>query len=189
MNSVRIFIVLLMALAASASWWLNKHPDRLANKVQPNTERYADFFLKNFSIHQFHPDGSKQRLLQGRHLEHFPDDDSTQVTQAHIKTQHSAQATWIIDAQHAHLGRNGEQIVLNDEVVMQRLKFAQFTPLRLETELLHLDTVNNRAQTDQAVQLSSPNWHWQAIGMTAELNKNKLTLLSHVKGRHAVQTP
>jgi len=189
MNSVRILIVLLMALAASASWWLNQHPDRLSNRVQPKTERYADFFLHEFSIHQFHPNGSKQRLLQGDYLEHFPDDDSTQIRQAHIKIQTPSQATWIIDAQHAHLGRNGEQVVLKDEVVMQRLTFTQLAPLRLETDLLHLDTVKNRAHTDQAVQLSSPNWHWYAIGMTAELNENKLTLLSHVKGHHAVQTP
>ncbi len=189
MNSIRIFIVLLMALAASASWWFKQHPDRLSSKPQPATGHYADFFLREFSIHQFHPDGSEQRLLQGRYLEHFPNDDSTQVSQAHIKTQIPAQATWIIDAQHAHLIHNGDQIVLTDDVVMQRLPFAQFFPLRLETELLHLDTIKNQAQTDQAVQLSSANWHWYAIGMTADLNENKLTLLSHVKGHHAAQTP
>ncbi|MDQ7017339.1 MAG: LPS export ABC transporter periplasmic protein LptC, partial [Gammaproteobacteria bacterium] len=148
-----------------------------------------DFFLHNFSIHQFDSDGSKQQLLQGSHLKHYPDDDSTQVRTAHIKLQTSAQATWIIDARRAHLSRNGEQIVLNDNVVMQRLAFKQLEPLKLETQTLHLDSIENRAKSDQAVQLSSENWLWNAIGMTAELNENKLTLLSQVKGHHALPTP
>ncbi|MDQ7014830.1 MAG: LPS export ABC transporter periplasmic protein LptC, partial [Gammaproteobacteria bacterium] len=102
MNSIRIVIVLLMALAATASWWLNKHPDRLSSRSQPSTEHYADFFLHNFSTHQFDSDGSKQRLLQGSHLKNYPDVDSTQALTAHIKVKTSAQATWIIDARRAH---------------------------------------------------------------------------------------
>ena len=73
--------VLLMMLFALGTWWLMRSAPRIIeSSVERPVSKEPDYYMRDFSVRTFKPDGKLKSELKGAEGRHFPVDDSLEVT-------------------------------------------------------------------------------------------------------------
>ena len=77
---------LLMGLFALGTWWLIRSAPRIIEaKVEARQSDQPDYFMRNFSVRTFDPDGKLKSELKGADGRHHPADDSLEVLQPRMR--------------------------------------------------------------------------------------------------------
>ena len=72
--------LLMMALLASATWWLVRNaPSVDAPAATPPPRHEADYVMTRFVVQRFDAAGALRTQIEGERLRHFPDDDTLEV--------------------------------------------------------------------------------------------------------------
>ena len=147
----------------------------------PSSQRNSDYAMTDFTMNIMDINGEPARILKGKLMEHFPHDDSTEITDPIAVFMQKGRDTWEITADHGHTNGDGEIILLTDNVVITNLDNPAFEML---TEKLTLNTVDNTAYTDQHVTIHSPRGDTYAVGLHADMDEETINLHSKVKGQY-----
>ncbi|MFT3778708.1 MAG: LPS export ABC transporter periplasmic protein LptC [Ottowia sp.] len=150
---------LLMVLFALGTWWLVRSAPHIVDaagdaRVSPE----PDYFMRDFSVRTFEPNGRLKSELTGVHGRHFPADDTLEVTQPRMRSYdtqgHPTVATarrGISNADASEIKLYGDALVVRDPVakasgeVIPRLEF--------RGEFLHAFVDEQRVSSDQPVEL------------------------------------
>jgi len=137
--------------------------------------------------------GKPQQQLVTAYLAHFPDDDRTELKDAHLTLHQEDGSQWSIKANKGTLYNASEQIYLSGQVTIERPQIPS-TPtnilqggLKIETDKIHIDANRQIAQTDDPVQITSREVRVNALGMKADLQTKTVELLAKVRGTYAPQ--
>ena len=72
--------VLLMGALAMLTYWLVRHtPELVAVQETRAANHVPDYFMRDFSLKVYTPDGRLEFRVQGEHAQHFPDTDTLEV--------------------------------------------------------------------------------------------------------------
>ncbi|MCA3129908.1 MAG: LPS export ABC transporter periplasmic protein LptC [Betaproteobacteria bacterium] len=178
---VRWYPVLLLALLAGLTGWLDQRV-RPPTPPRDGTSRHdPDMIMENFAAVKLYPDGTRRHALNGRRMVHHPDDDSTQVEEPEFFHYAPPAAPVHATARRALLSRNGESVFFTGAVRISRAAYADAPPLHLATEFLHLIPDQDLARTDKPVTLTRGTLRADGVGMEFNNRARTLKMLSNVK--------
>ena len=157
-NQISIYLpVLLMGLLALGSYWV------VSRAPQPEPPRPArpisqepDYFMRDFSVRTFTPEGTLQSELRGTELRHYPATDTLEVDDARLRAINDTGR--LTTARARHLLTNDAQTfyTLTGEVVIvreaHRLPDGQLLPrLEFRGEALTYHVAEERLESDLPV--------------------------------------
>ena len=155
------------------------------NSIVEPTGRTIDYAMANFKMTVMDESGQPSRIIKGTDLSHFPDDDSTEITDAVAYFLAPEKDTWLVKSNTAFTQGKGETIDLDGNVIITRQSNNE---IELRTEQLTLDTVNDTAYTDQPVTIRSPYGDTDSVGLHAALQDETINLHSKVRGQYDAPT-
>ena len=176
--------LLLVALLAIAglSWWLRQSesaPSTIAAERKPQ----SDFFLNDFTIHQFDQDGLLKYEIGGTQLTHFPDDDSSIIEKPTFDFDEGNDVRWQIRARQATAGSEAvDELWLKGDV--QITQSGNDNSTLLSTERLLVKPNAKIAHTDTDVLVKQGQATIVASSLNANLESG-IVELTQVKGHYA----
>ncbi len=163
--------------------------DFLDTETANNKNRYPQAILGNPRINQYNTDGSLRYHFQAEEMRHFQPNarrqtarDYTQITQPRLTIHQDQQAPWQLQAKQGHASAKGETLLLRERVIARQEGELGATSLHSSKLILKPD--RQYAETDKPVIIRTPDSHTQAIGLQADLQRKKITLLSRVRSTH-----
>ncbi len=115
-HATSMFPLVMLLLLAALTFWLSHV---IQNKVPQGPLRHdPDYWAEHFTARRFDINGTLQHTLVAEKLVHYPDDDTSIVTEPHL-TYHQLPPLEIF-ARMAYIGRDGKEVDLVDEVKVIR---------------------------------------------------------------------
>jgi lipopolysaccharide export system protein LptC len=112
--------VLLMAMLAMATYWLVRStpaPDQPQAATEPRHE--PDYFMRRFAVRTYDGQGRIKSEVSGGEARHFPDTDTLEIDQAHIRSFNPEGQVTVATALRAITNGDGSEVQLigNAQVV------------------------------------------------------------------------
>lgn len=166
--------LLLAGLLAGLTYWLDHV---VQSDTGPNADRRhdPDYFVDNFTVRRFGPDGTLQHTVTADRMVHFPDDDTTEVISPHLvyetppKTDITARTAW--------LDSKGTHVRLNDDVRIVRAASGDQPETVITTSVLYVTPDDETAYTKAPVVITRGNNVVTGVGLEAN-NKTEVAVLS-----------
>lgn len=128
--------LLLMAMLASGTWWLVKHtpvPEEATQAPPPRHE--PDYQMRNFELQRMGGDGRLRARIEGAALRHYPDTDTLEIDQIHLRS-YSADGSWVLaSARRAVANADASEIQLYGDVEVKRYEAQQADTPQAEAKL------------------------------------------------------
>jgi lipopolysaccharide export system protein LptC len=113
--------VLLMGALAMLTYWLVRHtPELVAVQETRAANHVPDYFMRDFSLKVYTPDGRLEFRVQGEHAQHFPDTDTLEVIRPRLTKLDEAGRVTDATAQQAITTPEGQRVELKGQVMVQR---------------------------------------------------------------------
>lgn len=178
--------MLFMALLAAGTYaLLQATPEPEAPGVERPLTSEPDFFMRNFSVRSFAPDGRLQAEMFGQEGRHRPDTNSIEIDQASVRT---IDETGAVTNATANLltsnSQNNEFDLTGNAVVVRRAQNASgqsAAPVRFEGEFLRIYTEPSRLFSDQRVLILRGNDRIAADGLNYSGEQEQVVFAGRVK--------
>lgn len=109
-----IFPLVIACVLAGVAFWLEQASRPHASGSNGKTRHDPDYMIENFQLRRFDSTGALQHTLTGKHMRHYPDDDSTIVEGPRLIYHRTP--TTLVSAREAHVDGEGEHVELIDDV-------------------------------------------------------------------------
>jgi len=179
----------LLLILATAAWWLQQgiqeDPPR-----QPRQTHTPDYWVEDLSVRTMDAEGRPRRLLNAVSMRHFPDDDSTELTEPELLLLEPGRPPWRVRSELGWVSPDGELVLLQGEVHIDREAADGVRPVHLVTRDLRVQPKSEYAETEHPVRTESgPHW-LESTGMQAWLREPvRIKLLANVRGHYEVNAP
>lgn len=148
-------LVFMAVLAAATYALLQATPEPSEPKPQRPLSSEPDFFMRDFSVRSFAPDGRLRTEVFGQEGRHRPDTDSIEIDQARVRTFDEKGAVTKASGKLLKSNRDNNQFDLTGDAVVLRSGVAPsgraVAPVRFESEFLRIYTEPTRLFSDQPV--------------------------------------
>jgi Uncharacterized protein conserved in bacteria len=196
MHSVREYLyrfipwtpLLFLGALVALTYWLNSQV-QVMGEAGGGKAHAPDLFIKEFHAVIFDENGFPKQQLVADYAEHFMDDETIMLTAPHLTIQNPGRPRLTVTAQQAQVSGDRDHVYLEKDVVLVReanvdderkgLADETFT---MKTEFLHLLPNENKMETKEYVELSSPSGRTESIGMELDDNSKEVKLHSSIKG-------
>lgn len=177
-----------LSLLAGLSWWLSIDQASSPQILKTDASQKADYFLRQFEVIAMNQQGQPQRELQATFMQHFPADDSTELTAPVMHLHSSDKPSWRIESEQGYVSADGDLVLLDGAVDIRRPAAPGFDAIQIHTRNLRVQLPNDYAETDEAVDIKSGIHKMNGVGMQAHFTAPiQIRLLADVGGIHAVQ--
>jgi lipopolysaccharide export system protein LptC len=186
--TTRLFPLSLMLALAALTFYL----DRTVNEEDshPSLRRHdPDYLIVNFTTTTYNRDGAAESMLSASRMVHFPDDDTTELTSPRVVQTKPAEPKMIVSADRGKLSRDGEDIYLYDNVVLEREAGAGQSAATLTTEYLQVVRDRSLIRTDREVKITEETRALSGRGMEYNNDTRHFTLNADVRGRFEAKSP
>lgn len=186
--TTRLFPLALMLVLAALTFYL----DRTVNEEEshPALRRHdPDYLVVNFITTTYNRDGAAESMLSAAKMVHYPDDDTTELVAPRVVQTKPAEPKITVRADRGQLSRDGEEIFLYDNVVLEREAGAGRGAARLTTEFLHVVRDRSLVRTDRAVRIVEESRALSGRGMEYNNETRHFTLHAEVRGRFEARLP
>ncbi|MCG6966644.1 MAG: LPS export ABC transporter periplasmic protein LptC [Chromatiaceae bacterium] len=186
MQGFRPLLGLLLLVTALISWWLAEETrEKPAPITQAQGTREIDYYVSDLDVTRMTPAGIPAHRLRTPHLQHYIDDDTTELKQPHLTVYQAANPPWEIDSERASVSADGKLLLLLGDVLIQREGSDSNVPIHMTTRDLRVQPDQDYAETDEKVRVESGADWIDAVGMQAWLRPpSRLKFLSQVKGSY-----
>lgn len=151
---------------------------------------FPQIFLTEVDMRQYDQNGALHYQLNTPLVRHFQatnkasrEDYTLVTTPAFVLSNNPQKPAWHISAQEGRSEDNGRWFTLSQNVVAQNSSKAQ-GEITISTEELRLNSQDQFAETGKAVTMRSAKSQVKALGMHADIKREHIELLSHVKGTY-----
>lgn len=183
MRRFRPILAILLVLVATLSWWLRDSPAPQTAARDHKGPREFDYYIRGLDVTRMTPEGKPAHRLRAGHVRHFTDDDTTQLMQPRLTVFQEQAPPWEVDAERGLVSGDGDLVLLNGDVLIERAGDAKNRPVRIVTSNLRVQPREDYAETDEHVRVESHADWLDATGMQAWLRPpSRLKFLSQVKG-------
>ena len=181
--------VMLMGLLALGTWWLVRNAPA---PLLPTTERapthQPDYVMKGFAVKSFDGTGRLQSEVKGAVGRHYPDTDTLEIDQVHMRSTTPQGRVTVATANRALSNADGSEVQLFGNAIVTReplpAKPGAVAQPRMEFrgEFLHAFTNTERVRSDQPVTLTRGNDRFTADSMDYDNLDQVLQLRGRVRG-------
>jgi len=184
MNYLRNFTLILLAIG---TWWLTltQEPSIETAKVKPAHK--IDYYLKTFDAIEMNLSGNKKQRIQAESMQHFIDDDSTEMTQPLITMYSPGKPNLHIVSETGYISSDGELMLLNGAVNIKRDALADTPPIEIDTHNLRVQLKDDFAETDEFVKIKSGASTVKGTGLRAHFRAPiNIKILKDVQGTYDI---
>ena len=180
--------VLLMGLLALGTWWLVRNapqPLQATAAVAPRHE--ADYFMQDFSVKHFDATWRLQSEVQGASPRHYPDTDTLDIYQVHMRSDTPEVRLTRASANRAVSNADGSEVQLFGNAVVTREPQVlpsgkRLPPLEFRSEFLHAWPQTERVSSNQPVTMMRGNDRFTGDAMDYDNLDQVLELRGRVHG-------
>src|SRR3954467_399227 len=181
LSTTRLFPLALMLSLALLTLWLD-HQVRVEGGPHPSYRRHdPDYLVSNFTTTTFSHDGHAETVLSAAELQHYPDDDSTELTSPRVVQAKPEQPRFTVRADRGKISREGDEIFLYDNVLLVREADGEHPEARMTTSFLHILRDKALVRTDRDVVFQEPGRMLTGRGMEYFNASRELFLHSQVR--------
>lgn len=148
----------------------------------PATDGSNNFYMQDFMIRQYDETGALSRMIVGDQMTRETDSGVSQLQNPSATIYEEAQPAWRLTSQTGTINADQTEMTLLEGVMVVQQPTEE---LELQTEQLDINLVDQTASSEEKVVIMHTSGRQEGVGMTAELKKNELRLLSQVKGNYA----
>ncbi|KAF7598820.1 MAG: LPS export ABC transporter periplasmic protein LptC [Candidatus Dactylopiibacterium carminicum] len=158
-----LFPLLLVGLLAMGSFWLEHIVSSEDRSGLRNVRHEPDTMVENFTVDHFDARGQLQSQLVAQQLQHFPDDDSSELDAPIIRFLGEGRLA-TFTARKAFVSSRGEQVLMREDVRGDRPPQNGSPRQTLTTEELLVRQGEELARTDKPFVLTHGNLQIQGVG-------------------------
>lgn len=188
-GSTQLFPILMLGALAGLTFWLQSAIQPPEDTVAKITRHEPDATAENFEIRRLDEQGRLKFRLSGPLLVHYPDDDSTEISQPKLTTYRPASPPIKVEAGNARISADGETVYLWNDVKLIRTATADRPEMVATMPDLTAKPDTGDAFTHSAVEIrQGASW---LTGVGGKLNNTTSTLeiQSQVRGHYLRPTP
>ena len=182
--SWRTAMTVLLLLAAIASGWSVWKRSRPAGPDVLGAR--PDYVLHDFEMTSLGKDGTETFTLRGPLLQRDPGDKTMAMATPLFLVPDRAGQYWNVRADNGFVPADGERLDLRGNVLATSPAEAP-PPTRIATEQLSLFPRQNRATSNAAVVVTRPGHTMRGVGMQADFERQRVSLLSQVRHHYVPQ--
>jgi lipopolysaccharide export system protein LptC len=174
-GSSTLFPLLVLAMLAAFTFWLD-HANRSDDGGGNAKLRHdVDFWVDEFNLRRYNLDGSIQHTLKATRMEHFPDDETTEVTEPRIAYFRDQQAT-TMTSRSAWLDKEAKHVQLREDVRVIRTE-ADGKAMLIDTSVLDVTPDDEYAHTEAPVTITQGKSVIHGAGGLEVSNKTRTAVL------------
>jgi lipopolysaccharide export system protein LptC len=181
--------LMLMGLLAMATYWLVRStpaPDQSQAATSPRHE--PDYFMRKFAVKTYDAQGQLKSEVSGREARHFPDSDTLEIDQVHIRSFNPQGQLTVATAQRAITNGDGSEVQLigNAQVVRDPAPGidGQMQPgVSFASEFLHAFLNTERVKSHKPVTLTRGSDRFTADSMDFDNLDRVMLLNGRVRGQ------
>lgn len=182
--------VLLLGALAALTYWLDAQVQPAPARRDGSTRHDPDLFLQDFKAMTFDDQGKPREALSAARAEHFPDDDSAELSAPKLSLTETGKPTLTITADRGRIAGDRNQGDFTGHVRVERDAGPASPangepgsgPMTLTTESLHVTAKEQRVQTDQPVTIQEPRGIIRGRGFEFDNDAKTVRIKSHVSG-------
>jgi lipopolysaccharide export system protein LptC len=164
-STTRLFPLALMLSLALLTLWLD-HQVRVEGAGTGAPRRHdPDYLVTNFVTTTYARDGRVETVLAAAEMQHYPDDDSTELVAPRVEQARPEQPRFTVRADRGKISREGDEIFLYDNVVLVREADQERPEARMTTSFLHILRDRALVRTDRQVLFEEPGRMLSGRGM------------------------
>ena len=183
MLTTRLFPLLLMLSLALLTFWLERtvHEDQ----AKPQARRHdPDYIVEKFTTTIYNRDGMAESTISAERMLHYPDDDTTELHAPRVVQTKPHEPRITVSARLGQLSRDGDEIFLYDNVVLERAATAERAAARMTTTFLHVVRDRSLVRTDRPVEIVEDGRSLSGRGMEYNNESGSFVLHADVRGRY-----
>ncbi|ACJ20670.1 LPS export ABC transporter periplasmic protein LptC [Coxiella burnetii] len=185
-RNMKISLLLIVAACLSTLLILRKTTsDERPSQAQLNHRPNA--FMRDVNYYQYDEGGLLHSHLVSPLITHFPYQNSFQFTRPHYLIYTDKRIPWNITANSGKSQQGIKRIYLWDHVKVHEPPQPTEPETTITTSMLTLFPERSFAKTNDPVTITRPNAVIKATGMTSNLKKGLVHLLSHSRGVYEVE--
>ena len=178
------FPVLLLAAVAAMTVWLDRQvqpPEPVGNA---KARHDPDYIVNNFTVTRIGPDGVVRYKLTARRMQHYPDDDTTDLEAPKLVNFRGDNVTVTATSKTATLSSNGDTADLKDDVRLVRSAYGKRSEMTMQTTSLHIIPDSGIAKTKDPVRIQDATTLITSNGLEFNNETHIIKFLSNVRGRY-----
>jgi lipopolysaccharide export system protein LptC len=187
--SGQVFIVGLLALLAGLTFWLDQNQSVAEARADSKLRHDPDAMADNFVMRRFDETGVVKYRLSAPHMKHYPDDDSSILTNPTLITYRPDAPPVTIVAKNAVSTSKGSTVFMWDDVSITRAASPARQEMVARMPDLTAQTEDGFAFTDSPVHVTQGESWVKATGAFLDNNTSILTLQSQVTGLYIRSRP
>ena len=181
--------VLLMGALAMATYWLVRStPVTSAPELASTLGHEADYFMRKFAVKSYDASGQLTSEVSGGAARHFPDTDTLEIDQVHIRSFNEQGRLTTATARQGFTNADASEVQLvgNAKVVRDATpgKNGQLQPsLTFNGEFLHAFMNTERVKSHKPVELTRGRDRFTADSMDFDSQERVMLLTGRVRGQ------
>ena len=169
------------------SWWVWQNVDDEQINFRRPDPHEPDYYIEDMVRTTTGTSGEVKNILRAELVEHFPDDDSTELASPHLEIYNGQIEPWHVVAERGWVSSGNDVVLLHGEVEIWRNGDQGRRVYQLNTSELRVLPKEQYAETDDPATLIAPSTVTHAVGMRANFAHDRLELLQQVKSVHEVK--
>ena len=181
--------VLLLGALAALTYWLDAQVQAPPARRDGSSRHEPDLFLQDFKAMTFDARGKPRESLAAGLAQHFPDDDSADLTSPTLSLTEIGRPTLTIRADRGTIDGDREHARFSGRVHVEREADPQppngqnpSGPVTLDTDALQVMTKEQRVQTDRPVTIEEPRGIIRGRGLDFDNKAKRVRIHSQVSG-------
>lgn len=184
-----IFPLSILLALTGLTFWLRYATELPEERSDGKNRHDPDYIVTDATLRKIDQTGRLQYTLNAKEIRHYPDDDTTDLTQPNLINLHAKKPPMTVSAERGHVSKDGEQIDLYGNVRIHRDASAQYEELNAYTPEMTVLPDDERAFTKHPVLITQGNSWAKGIGMQVN-NKTQTYVLESqafavIESKHA----
>lgn len=177
------FPLAIMLALAGLTFWL-RHAIELPEERKDGKHRHdADYVIDKPQVRKLDKSGRLQYTLDAVQIRHYPDDDTTDVTQPVLVNLQPGRPSVSIRADRAHVSQDGDQVDFYDNVRVQRAATPTQALMLATMSELTARPEDEKAFTKSPVLITQGKSWLKGIGMRIDQKTQTYVLESQAIGQ------
>jgi lipopolysaccharide export system protein LptC len=142
--------LVLMGLMAMTSYWLLRNTPKLSDtEVEAAPRHEPDYYMRDFSVKVFEPDGRLKSVIVGTEGRHYPDTDTLEIDQPRIRIMGAEGKVTTASAVRGLINADGSEAQLFEKAVVVREAAVNAQGVSTPRSELQSDFLHFFANTEQ----------------------------------------
>jgi lipopolysaccharide export system protein LptC len=142
--------LVLMGLMAMTSYWLVRNTPKLSDTEVATAPRHEpDYYMRDFSVKVFEPNGRLKSVIVGTEGRHYPDTDTLEIDQPRIRILGVKGSVTTATAARGLINADGSEVQLFEKAVVVREATLNSKGVSMPRSELQSDFLHFFANTEQ----------------------------------------